>query len=425
MKIAIIGAGLTGLVAGYRLQKKGHQVNIFEKTDEIGGLAGCFKINSAYLEKNYHHIFKTDTFAIDLIKELGLEDKLTWQKSSVSIYYNDEFVPFRTPVDLLKFKHLNMIDKLRLGLSTLYLQKTKNWKKFEGVTAHDWLIKHCGKKAYEIIWQPLLKGKFHDLYQEISMVWFWARIHIRANSKEKGGEKLGYLYGSLKNMTDKLSSSLDIHLNSDILNIKSAPKGLNITLTSGETKTFDKVICTTASNILAELIKDNQDIGDDYLKKLKSVQYLGALCFIFSSKKSLSKYYWNNINTSDSPFLAFIQHTNFIDQANYSDNHIYYLGVYLPHGHEYFQKNKEQIAEIFLDHLKKIIPDFKKEDVINSFLFKFKNSQHVVDRDYRAKIPNYQTPLPGLFLVNFSQLYPEERGINFSIREGTKISEKL
>ena len=55
-KIAIIGAGLTGLTAGYELSKKGHKVTIFEKSDDIGGLMGGFKIEGTSLEKAYHHI---------------------------------------------------------------------------------------------------------------------------------------------------------------------------------------------------------------------------------------------------------------------------------------------------------------------------------------------------------------------------------
>lgn len=91
-KIAIIGAGFTGLTAAYRLTQHGYEVTIFEASEYIGGLASGFKIEGADIEKTYHHIFKTDTDIIKLVDELNLNDDLRWFQSSVSIYYNNKFL---------------------------------------------------------------------------------------------------------------------------------------------------------------------------------------------------------------------------------------------------------------------------------------------------------------------------------------------
>lgn len=391
--IAIIGAGLTGLTAGYELSKKGHKVTIFEKSDDIGGLMGGFKIEGTSLEKAYHHIFKTDTFIIDLAKELGLKNKLEWLEGGTAVYSRDGVYPFTTPIDLLKFPHLGMADKIRMGLVALYLQKENNWQKFIKISASEWMEKWCGKKAYQTIWEPILKGKFHNNYDEVSMAWLWARIHTRGNSKEKGDtkEKLGYFEGGFRVIADELAKR--IKNKGGIINLNSEVDFQKIE------KEYDVVLYTGAA---------------------KNIKYIGALMLVFESKQNLSRFYWHNINDSQSPFLAFIQHTNLVDKKMYGNNHVYYLGTYLPHEHRYFTDKDEIIKKEFYDYLVKIFPEFSKTEIKNDWVFKFKNAQHIVDFNYQ--VPPYKLS-EKVYQANFAQIFPEDRGTNYSVREGIKIAE--
>jgi len=93
MKIAIIGAGLTGLSAGYYLTKKGYNVTIFEKESFPGGLAGSFLINNWQwpLERYYHHIFTSDYEVKKLADELKVKINFTGAKTSN--FTEDGFFP--------------------------------------------------------------------------------------------------------------------------------------------------------------------------------------------------------------------------------------------------------------------------------------------------------------------------------------------
>ena len=89
MNTAIIGAGLSGLCAGYELSKKGIDVAIFESKN-IGGLASSYHVNDYHIEKYYHHIFRSDETILKLIDELGLNNKLEWLKGTTCYYINGE-----------------------------------------------------------------------------------------------------------------------------------------------------------------------------------------------------------------------------------------------------------------------------------------------------------------------------------------------
>ena len=396
-KILVVGGGITGLVAAYRFLQKNYQVTLIEKSNVLGGLLGGFKIGGTNLEKAYHHIFKTDKAIISLIKELGLENKLKWYESKTALFYDGTIYPFAGAIDLLKFKPLNLIDKLRLGLVKIYLEKENNWQRFEKVLAYEWMKKWCGDRAYKVVWEPLLSGKFSDRYKEISMAWMWARIHTRANSSEKGKEYLGYLDGGFQQVIDELATRI-IKLGGEIkLNYE-------LPITNYELEKYDKVINTAP---------------------LDSVEYLGAVTVVFSSKQNLSKYYWHNINEPKSPFLAFIQHTNLVGTKNYGGKNIYYMGTYLPQNHKYFTCKDGLIEKDFFDYLKKVFPEFKKSDIGEKFVFKFKYAQHIVDANYQLRIKNYELKNQKIIYANFAQIHPEDRGVNFAVREGEQSADSV
>lgn len=425
--IVIIGSGYSGLVAALKLAEKGHKITVLEKSNNIGGLASGFTIEGESLEKAYHHIFKTDTDIINLSESLGIKNKIIWKDSSVSLYFNGHMYPFKGALDLIKFKPLSFINRLRAGLVVLYLQKTNNWKRFENITAYNWMLKASGKEVTRVIWEPLLKGKFDKYYDKVSMAWLWARIHIRAQSREAGGEKLGYFEGGFQIFTDALLDKLknyDVKIITDvnIVDIKSMKsKKIKINYSNGKSDIFDTCIATIPSYALAGLIGKNVD--HKYINQLNSIDYLGARLLIFSSTQNLSPYYWHNINDLELPFLVFINHTNLIDKKYYNGKYIYYIATYVTHDHLLFKCSDKEIEKLWLDNLRTIFPKFNKNKIREKHFFRFANAQHIVTNNYRKKIPKHMTPIENLYLTNFSQIYPEDRGTNYAVKKGLEISE--
>lgn len=223
MRVGIIGGGAAGLAAAYELTKRGHYAEVFERAPFLGGQASTFTVGGGQLERGYHHLFVSDVAITELIHELGLGDKLAWLESKVGLYHGGTIWSFSTPMDLLRFKPLSMLQRLRVGWWTFVLQKTKNWRKFEDVTARDWLVKHMGAQAYRVIWEPLLRGKFGDYYDQVSMTWIWGKIYLRVASRGKGmqKERLGYPMGSFGEVFDVLGERVsqqggDVHISAGV-----------------------------------------------------------------------------------------------------------------------------------------------------------------------------------------------------------------
>jgi protoporphyrinogen oxidase len=423
-KILIVGGGFTGLTAALRLSAdKDFSVTLVESSDRLGGLAAGFPLEGTSLEKTYHHLFLTDTSILELVRELGLQEKLRWCDSSVGIYRDGKVHPFKTPLDLLRYSPCRFSGRLRTGLAALYLKHQKNWRRFERQTALGWMTRACGASAMETIWTPLLKGKFDRHYSKVSMAWFWARIHIRANSRAKGGgEKLGYFQGGFNVVTTALENEIrrrgvKIQLGATVKKISAD----RTAFVNGETQTFDFCVFTGPSPAFAGLLPAQESLKA-YSDQLRSIEYLGAVCLVFTSEQNLGDYYWVNVNEPGAPFLVFINHTRLMDKSGYGGKHVYYIGAYLPPEGKMYSLADEELAALWFGYLKKMFPAFEAGRLKERHIFRFRAAQHIADTGYAEKIPDYRTPLPGVFLANFSQIFPEDRGTNFAVREGLKIA---
>lgn len=428
-KVAIIGGGFTGLTAALRLAQQGVAVTVFEKEPELGGLVGGFKIEGAPLEKVYHFIYTSDRAIIALATELGIKDKLTFYASSVATYYAGRLYPFMSPGDLVRFTPLSFLNRLRTGLVALYLQHVKNWEPLTRVTALAWMRKMAGEQATRIIWEPLLKGKFGKYFDQVAMSWLWGRIAIRANSKQAGEtkEQLGYFRGGFAEFIRLMAEAIlakggQILTATDTEKLESNEDGTVTIQTAAGAETFDSVIVTTPTNVFAELIKEDERITPEYLAKLQSIDYIGAVVLVFSSEQKISPYYWHNINDAEIPFLVFLSKTNLIGTDHFGGKNVYYIGVYVQHEHRYFAESEEKITDEWLRGLKKMFPDFDASAIREKKLFRFKNAQHIVGLGYKEKIPAYASPLPNIYLANFSQIYPDDRGLNYAVLEGERIA---
>jgi len=424
-----VGGGVAGLAAANRLLQAGHQVSLFEAGPALGGLVRTFDVGGGRLESFYHHLFKSDTTIIRLIDELGLGDRMTWRDSKVGFFQGGRIYDFVTPLDLLRFRSLPPLDRLRLGLMALRLRRQESWGQFEAVTAHDWIVKNVSRRVFDVVWGPLLRGKFGEAGDEVSMAWLWSKIHLRFASRRGGPlqkEQLGYLLGSFGVYIDEMGRRLreggaDVRTGAPVREVTVADgRATGLLLADGERVAADAVIAAMASDAFERLVPG---LPEEYKSKLTSIRWQWALCMILTLRQPLSRIYWLNIGEPGMPFIAVIEHTNFIGPEHYGGQHVVYISNYLRPDHPYFDLSEDQLWELFVPALQRINPSFSSDWVRERWLFKGPYAQPIVTTGYRHLIPEHRTPIPGLYLATMSQIYPEDRGQNYSIMMGERVGE--
>ena len=428
MRAAVVGGGVAGLTAAYRLLQAGHEVALFEAGPELGGLVRTFETPGDPLECFYHHLFSTDTTIVRLIDELGLGDRLTWRDSKLGFYHGGRLWDFVTPLDLLRFKPLPLIDRVRLGLAGLYLRRKEDWRAYEQVTAWEWIRRYVGQKGLDVVWGPLLRGKFADQAEEVAMAWLWSKIHLRFASRRAGvsqKEQLGYLLGSFGVYIKELERHIreagaHVETGQPVQQISVADgRASGLVLADGRAWPADAVIACVPSERFLPMAPP---LGEEYERRVRAARWQWALCYVLALKESLSPIYWLNISDPGTPFIALIEHTNFIEKERYGGLNFVYLSNYLAPDHPWFSLSDAELDDLYLPHLTKFNPRFSRDWIVDRWAFKGPNAQPVIRCNYRDDLPDHRTPVPGLYLANMQQIYPEDRGQNYSIRMGEQVA---
>jgi protoporphyrinogen oxidase len=422
----VIGAGFCGLTAAHELLKRGIRVTVLEQEPEIGGLAGGFLVNGVRLEKFYHHWFTSDRYIFELIHELGAGAEIVLRTTRTGMYYANSMFRLSSPLDVLRFGPLPPIDRIRLGLLAVRVRRIPDWRKLENLSAAQWLREMAGGKVYEVVWEPLLRGKFGVYAEEISAVWFWNKLKLRGGSRNKGGgEQLAYYQGGFAALTDRLAASINsrggkIRTNASVTELAVSEKNCVGVIVKGEYLASDVVIATSSLPIVADLVAPH--LPQEYVSGLRRIRYLSNLCMVLELDRSLSETYWLNVNDPEFPFVGVIEHTNFEPPETYGGRHIVYLSKYLLETEPFYRMCDEEALNYTLPHLQRMFPALSRDWIRNFHVWRARYSQPVVERNYSQIIPSSSTPLRGLYLASMAQIYPEDRGTNYAVREGRRIA---
>lgn len=421
MKVGIIGAGFTGLAAGYRLASREVEIAIFEKEAGPGGLAIGFKDKKWKwaLEKHYHHLFTSDWAIRNLAQEIN--HPILFKRPTTSSLVGNKIYQLDSALSLLKFDRLTLLDRVRTGAILAYFKLTPFWKNLEKVTAVKFLKKTMGESSWKILWEPLFSAKFGKNKNKISAAWFWARIRKRS-------PKLGYPVGGFERLAKRLSGKIlklggEIYYETVVSKIYHKNRKICVEV-NGKTLEFDKVICTLPTPFFLKVTKG---LSPSYVRKLKRFRGLGAVNMVLALKDKFLKNgtYWLSIHDSNFPFLAIVEHTNFMEPRRYGHDRLVYIGNYLEPNHEYFRKSERELLEEFLPFLKKVNPFFKKGSIRKAWLFKAPFAQPIIPLNYSKKMPGIKTSILGLYLVNIQQVYPWDRGTNYAVELGEKVAKEI
>ncbi len=450
MDVGIIGAGVAGLSAAYDLVRAGHTVTVYEARPYVGGLASGFRDEhwDWPLERFYHHIFASDRAILRLADELGWGDKVFFPAPITSIYKDGKLYPINKPwlpdgaeqwplvgkplvrvTDLLAaafgvlaFRPISLWDRLRVGLVTAYLRYNPRWQPMERVTADAWLTRAVGERAYAAFWQPLLEGKFGPYYRDVNLAWFWARITART-------PRLGYFEGGFQSFLDALAAQVrargaQIRLETHVRGIHPLPDGrLRLELRSGDV-VHERVLATCSPQMLKER---TPALPPDYAADLLRLKSMGAVVLVLALKHRLTPdQYWINIPKREGfPFLALVEHTNYISPEHYGGDHVVYCGDYLEPGHPYFELEPEALLERFIPALQRLNPAFERSWIRKVWKFSESYAQPVPLLEHSRAIPPLQTPIPNLYMANMSQVYPWDRGTNFAVEIGRRAAQLI
>jgi protoporphyrinogen oxidase len=370
--IGVVGGGIAGLAAAYRLQRAGHEVQVFEASEDVGGLAAVHETAGDPIEKFYHHLSASEETIVEVIDELGLGADLEWRYKTDSYYVDGVIHPMEKAWEILAYPHLSIYDKFRLAMLVKEIDVRGGVPKFdtydditdfEDVPIKEFLLDHTTRHVYESFWEPLLDAKFGSRKEDVSAAWLLGRVKFRGERDPLRGEQLGYLEGGFGRLLDALVDAVGTESITtgarvtDLAIADGAVSSLTVERADAsgdgtETHDVDAVVVAAMPNVLEALTGYPCEID-----------FQGTVCSVWSMDESLTDTYWLNIK-DDAPFGVFIEHTNFVPPERYGGEHLYYTASYVQDPEEdLWGMDDEEVEAHWQDGIADLLPQFDPETV--------------------------------------------------------------
>ena len=428
-----------GMTLAHRLAQQGQQVTIFEAAPELGGLVSSWKMptgsgkNKEEIEwdKFYHVILLSDFRTRNILKDIGLEDKIEWVETKTGFYINGKLYSMSDTIEFLKFPTLNLIDKFRLGLTIIVASRIKNWKRLEKIPVTTWLKRWSGTNTYNKIWLPLLRAKLGESYTKTSAVFIWATIQRLYGARRSGLKKemFGFVPGGYKVVIEAfkrtlLNESVQIRTNTSVTEVKTgADNKPLIKLTDDSVESFDEVIVTLPSPIATRLCTG---LSPNEIQKLNNIDYLGVICVAVLMDKPISDFYITNITDARFPFTGIIEMTALVNKA-YLDGHtLIYLPKYVSTEDPLFKQSDEEIRDYFISNFKNMYPLITDDNIKFAGVARAKHVITVAKLNYSETLPGIRTSVPNVYIVNTSHIIDGTLNVNETVRVAeTKLEEIL
>ncbi len=419
--VGIVGGGLLGLSLADRLRTQGHRVTVLEAAAEVGGLAAAWDVGGVRWDKFYHVILLSDSHTHALLKRLDLQGEFVGTETKTGFYTDGKLYSMSNSLEFLRFPPLGLWGKFWLGLTILRASRTTDWKRLERIPVVEWLTKLSGKRTVEKIWLPLLKAKLGDSYKDASAAFIWATIQRMYAARKSGMKKelFGYVKGGYGRILDRFAEVLtadgvDSRTRAVVNRIDSpAGVGPRVELASGEVLTFDRVVCTAAPPLAVKLLPD---LTTDERDRLSAVKYQGIVCASVLLKNPLDRFYVTNLTDPWVPFTGVIEMSALVDRSEFDGHSLVYLPKYIAPDDPLMSEPDNSIRERFTAALERMYPHFKRADVLAFQIARVKHVFPIPTIGYSDRVPPMHTILPGVFLVNSSQIVNGTLNVNETLQ---------
>jgi len=405
-RVAIVGGGILGMTAAYRLAQRGVAVALYERSSDLGGLVGSFDFDGYPVDRFYHVILPTDDRVRGLAEELGLGDRFRFRPTGVGFYADGRLFSMTSPKELLTFPLLRPRDRLRLGAFVARCQLTKTHEELDDTPLLEWLGRRSGKNVVERMWAPLLDSKFDGRYDDLPATYIWARTRRMSKTRDKSGaEVMGWLEGGYQTLIDALERKIrelggEIHAGTAVEQIVGRDGAAAGLVVDGAFRPFDFVLCTLAPPMARSLLAPELLA----LAPADHCRYLGVVCLLLRTRRSISPYYHLNITDRRVALTTVVETTHVVDPEKVG-GHLLYISKYVDPSSPLHERAPEEIEREFLAHAKTIF-DLRDEDIVSSVVQRARVTEPVHTVGGAKNLPDMFS-VPGLGLASTAHVYPE------------------
>jgi protoporphyrinogen oxidase len=405
--VAIVGGGLLGLTAAYRLACAGLRVYVYERDARLGGLAGSVELAGSEVDRYYHVVLPTDDRVRGLAGELGLgDDRFRFRHTATGFYQAGRVTSMSSARELLTFPGLRAIDRVRLGAFAARCQLKGDFADLEQVGLEEWLRRTCGDRLWDDLWRPLLDSKFDGSFDDLPATYLWARSRRMASTRDRSSrEVMGTIEGGYQVLIDALAQAIrarggEVRTSTPVRFVPaSGGRALGVVLDQGF-RAHDWVVTTQLRPGLRNLLAPELEAaaGPD------PCRYLGVVCLVLKLRQGVSPYYSINITDRRVPLTTIVETTHVVDPERVGGTLLYVPKYVSPDSPE-LERSSADIRHDYFGHVRTIFPHVERGHVLGAQVARARIAEpvHVVGGERAPDL----FPAQGLAMASSAHVYPE------------------
>lgn len=405
--MGIVGGGILGMTSALRLLEAGVSVSLFERSNDLGGLVGSFDFDGYPVDRFYHVVLPTDNRVRGLAAELGLGERFQFRPTAAGFYDDGRLFSMSSPRELLTLPLLRLHDRLRLGAFVARCGLIKTHETLDDTPLLDWLQRLCGRSVVERLWKPLLDSKFDGRFDDLPATYIWARTRRMASTRDKAGrEIMGWLEGGYATLIDALEERIlslrgEIRRGVEVERIVGGAQGVTGLAVDGAVRPFDHVVCTLSPPLARRLLPaETADVTAH-----ENFRYLGVICVLLRTSRSVSPYYTLNITDRRIPLTTVIETTHVVDPVH-TGGHLLYAAKYVDSSSPELSRPFDALDTEYRGHVRTIFPDLRDDEILGSVVQSARIVEPVHLLGGEKRVPA-MFPVPGLALASTANVYPD------------------
>ncbi|MDH3724175.1 MAG: FAD-dependent oxidoreductase [Thermoleophilia bacterium] len=402
-RVAVVGAGLAGLMVADGLMRLGHLVDLFEGSPRFGGLVSGADLAGGRFERFYHVILPTDTEIMGLARDLNLGVRFTSIRTGAAHAGVVESVS--TTGELARFSLLSPIERARLAALTARCRARPSGEELDRTRVLSWLRRWVGAGAVARFWEPLLRARFGELVDDLPAQWLYQRTRRTALARRRGAEVHGVIDGGYETLVERLAARLLIHGGTIRLScpVESIAPGAPASLyAQGERFDYDVIVITAPEPTVNRMLGRAPQNG-------APERSLGVVCLRMALRKPLSPYYSINVIDPTAGITGIVDAGHVIDPDDELGHSVTYVPKYVDSRDPLLLEPDEHIEAELMAGLQRVFPNFDPSaEIIDSRVGRASFVEAVRHVDHPPAAPPLRdSALPGIVTVTGTQLWPQ------------------
>ncbi len=405
--VGIVGGGILGLTAAYRLARQGVRVAVYEASHNLGGLVGTFDLGGYEVDRFYHVVLPTDDRVIALAEEVGVTGGLRLQPTGTGFYDAGRLFSMSTLREFATFPLLRPQDRVRLAAFVAWCQRRGRLEDLDDVPLIPWLERRCGRATVERLWKPLLDSKFDGRYDDLPASYIWSRSRRMSSTRDsRGREVMGWIPGGYPTLIDALRRRIEalggeVHAGTPVERIAGGHDGVTGLVIGGELRFFDQVACTLLPHQARALMAP----GLAELAPPDHCRYLGVVCAILRVDAPVSPYYLLNVTDRRIRLTTVVETTHVVDPAHVGGTLIY-CAKYVDPSSPDLDRDADELLRDYVEQATAMLPELGRRRILASSVQRARTVEPIHVLGGARNLPE-MFPVPGLALASSVHVYPE------------------